>query len=153
MSVDPYKAGMLTKSPYAAKCEVTGRIVAILDFATAQRGLRLISQPSRAVRRGEVHELILTEEPKAGPDQTVNDVAYLGFMEMETGGILLRGDTVTLGGEAIGQIAGFDETHMPNHQNIVILGQKRTGVEAGLHLGDTISFNMPQPLESNQAKE
>ncbi|MGI5840004.1 MAG: DUF6917 domain-containing protein [bacterium] len=143
MSIDPYKSGMLQKSPYADKVAVTGEVVAILDFATNRRGLRLISQPSRAVRAGEVHELILTGEEQAGPDQEVNDVAYLAFIEFRNAGVLVKGDAVTKNGDFLGELAGFDETHMPNHQNIVLRGPaKATGVQIGLQTGDEISFRM-----------
>jgi hypothetical protein len=143
MSIDPYKSGMLKKNPYASKREVTGQVVAILDFATGQRGLQLISQPSRAVRQGEVHELILTAEASAGPGQSVNAVAYLGFIEIETGGILLQGDQVMVNNRLVGFIAGFDETHTPNHQNIVIRSDTViTGVEAALAIGDQFRFTM-----------
>jgi len=134
---------MLQKSPYADKVAVTGKVVAILDFATDRRGLRLISQPSRAVRAGEVHELILTGEAEAGPDKEVNDVAYLAFIEILGAGVLIKGDTVELNGRYIGELAGFDETHMPNHQNIVLRGPaKATGVQIGLQTGDEIVFQM-----------
>lgn len=143
MSIDPYKSGMLQKSPYAAKIAVTGKVIAILDFATDRRGLRLISQPSRAVKKGEVHELILTGEAGAGPDKEVNDVAYLAFIEILNAGVLLKGDAVMMNGQSIGELAGFDETHMPNHQNIIIRGPaKATGVQIGLQTGDEIIFQM-----------
>jgi len=143
MGIDPYKSGMLQKSPYAGKIAVTGKIVAILDFATDRRGLHLISQPSRAVKAGEVHELVMTDEAEAGPDKEVNDVAYLAFIEIRNAGVLLKGDTVEKNGQVIGELAGFDETHMPNHQNIVIRGPaKATGVQLGLQLGDEIIFRM-----------
>ena len=68
-------------------------------------------------------------------------MSYVAFAEFRNGGMLVEGDQVCVSGKVIGEIAGFDETHMPNHQNVVIRGPKRlTGRELGAKLGDTISF-------------
>jgi hypothetical protein len=143
MSVDPYKAGMLTKSPYTVKEAVLAKVVAVLDFASDQRGLQLIQQPSRAVKEGEVHELIVTMDKNAAPASKVNQVAYLAFVAINNSGVILRNDQVTCNGNVIGTIAGFDETHMPNHQNIVIFGTSdATGHELGFKIGDIFTFSM-----------
>ena len=48
-------------------------------------------------------------------------------------------DEITVGGKCVGRIAGFDETHMPNHLNIVIKAEERVpGAELGLELGDKV---------------
>ena len=53
----------------------------------------------------------------------------------------MEGDNVTVAGRLIGQIAGFDETHLPNHLNIVVkAGKSVTGREIGLNPGDAIQF-------------
>ena len=143
LGIDPYKSGMLKKSPYVKKKEVTGSVIAVLDFTAEKRGLKLIAQPSRAVIQGEIHELIITDDPKAGPDQTVNSVSYLAFVVIENSGVILRNDEVYLDDEKIGLIAGFDETHMPNHQNIVIQSRsKYTGAEKSIEIGDIFRFTM-----------
>ena len=143
MAVDPYKSGMLKKSPYVGKRDVKGSVVAILDFSSESRGLQLISQPSRAVVQGQVHEMIITDDTGAGPDQTVNRVSYLAFVSIEDSGVLLRNDTVYLNDEKIGVLAGFDETHMPNHQNVLVQSDQRyTGKEKGIQIGDVFRFVM-----------
>ncbi len=143
MAIDPYKSGMLKKSPYVNKTAVDGVVVAVLDFAAEERGLQLIAQPSRAVISGDVHELMITDDAEAGPDRTVNRVSYLAFVCIENSGVLLRNDSVYLNGELIGQLAGFDETHLPNHQNIVIQSKQRyTGLEKGIQPGDIFRFAM-----------
>ena len=49
------------------------------------------------------------------------------------------GDEVKINGQVIGKIAGFDETHMPNHYNIVIYGTDRiSGNERNLDLNDEV---------------
>jgi len=59
-----------------------------------------------------------------------------------TGGVLLAGDLVACNGRTIGTIAGYDDTHMPNHQNTIIVMEKRiSGVELGLKIGDEIIIN------------
>jgi len=39
--------------------------------------------------------------------------------------MLVYGDSVVIGGKTVGTIAGFDESHFPNHYNIVIKGPRR----------------------------
>lgn len=140
--VDPYASGMVKNDPYAKKSTVVGRVVAVLRGKMDSRNLSLITPWSRALRTGEIHELILTDEQGAAPGKTVNKVAYLAFIEIIKPGVILFKDRVKLSsGKCIGILAGFDETHMPNHQNIVILtDQLATGEEMDLNLDDLIYF-------------
>ena len=50
------------------------------------------------------------------------------------------GDKVSVDGRHLGALAGFDETHMPNHMNIVV----RTGSmdEPYIHVGDRVQFSV-----------
>lgn len=141
MSVDPYKAGLLKKNTYYAKTDIEARLVVVLQSTLDNRGMHLISQPSRAVCLHEIHELIITDEPDAGPNKDLNRVGYFGFMEIMAGGVIIKGDEVLCDGKLIGRIAGFDETHMPNHQNIIIYSENRsTGVDLGAKLGSKVTF-------------
>ena len=142
---DPYTSGMFTANPYAQKIPVCGSLCVVLRGTLQERGLVLISQPSRCLRAGEVHELILTDEPGAKPGERVNSIGYLGFFTVTQPGVIVAGDTVQLdglhGGTLVGTLAGFDETHMPNHQNIVIrVSRLTTGEELGASLGQGIRF-------------
>jgi hypothetical protein len=131
---------MFDKNPYVMKNDVKGKIITILDGKIEERGLSLIKQISRCVCKNEIHELIITDE-EAGPGSQVNKVAYLGFMEIEQGSVMVAGDTLTVADKLIGTVAGFDETHMPNHLNIVIKSAARqTGVELSVQLGDSCVF-------------
>lgn len=136
---DPYKAGMFKKSPYASKTPIKATLCVILDEKLDSRGLELMTPPSRAVLKNEIHELIITDETDAGPGRHVDRIAYLGFMEIQEGGVMVAGDQIKLGDKVIGEIAGFDPTHLPNHLNIIIKSSERkTGIEHNAHLGQEI---------------
>jgi len=135
---DPYKSGMFKSNPYAKKKPLNGNLVVVLDGKYEERGLQLIPQPSRCLLANEVHELILTDENKK-PGDVVNKIAYIGFFVVKESTVITVGDEVKINGRVIGKIAGFDETHMPNHYNIVIYGDERiSGNERNLELDDEI---------------
>lgn len=139
--VDPYKAGFFKENPYVSKTAIDGRLVVVLKGKLEKRELELIPMISRAVQKNEVHELIITDELAAGPGSKVNKIAYIGFVEIATGGVLVVGDTLTVQGRLVGQIVGFDETHLPNHLNIVIASENRAdGVELDLQLEAAVNF-------------
>lgn len=112
----------------------------------------LIPQPSRAVKAGDVHEIILTDEG-ASPGSKVGRVAYLAFVEFQNGGILLYGDKVYAGDEPIAELLGYDLSHFPNHMNIVARGDLRSGEERGLRPGDTIVFAQGRRDPRNRLQE
>ena len=142
MSKEPHDSGILDKYPYAAKSDVVGKLVCILDARSEERGMELIIHPSRALCRDEIHELAITDDPEAGPDHTVDRVAYLAFFSVEEGGIVLVGDTVQVEGQGMGKVVGFDLTHFPNHMNILVRSaERKTGCELGLSPGDSITFS------------
>ncbi len=141
MSKEPHGAGILDKYPYAAKSDVTGRLVCLLDARSEERGMELILHPSRALCTNEIHELAVTDDLAAAPNRTVDRVAYLAFFSVEEGGVVLVGDKVEVAGNEIGEVVGFDVTHAPNHLNVLLkVGQRRTGVELGLQVGESIIF-------------
>jgi len=138
---DPYAEGMFKENPYYMKSDVRGKLVVVLQGAYEDRGLELIQPVSRCVNRNEIHELIASDEEDAGPGKQVNRIAYIGFVEILEGGVIIAGDQVIHNGESLGEIAGFDETHMPNHLNIVVRrGHRITGADAGCSTGDEITF-------------
>lgn len=142
--VDPYAAGKFAANPYALKGDVEGPLVVVLDGKMTDRGLTLITPISRCLKKHDVHELILTDEPDAKPGIGVNRIAYLGFFAVAAGGVLVAGDEVYLDKEQVGVLAGFDETHMPNHLNIVIKTSRlQTGVELAAKLNMAVRFKMP----------
>jgi hypothetical protein len=143
--LDPYVSGVLKKSPYVNKKVVKGNIVVILSSIIEKRGLNLIIPHSRAVKKNEIHEIMTTSEKNAAPGEVVNKVAYVGFFEVNEGGVILTGDDVYIEGKLIGKVIGFDDTHMPNHQNIVLYSlENKTGPELNINLEDKILFKMAE---------
>jgi uncharacterized protein YuzE len=143
MSKEPHAGGILDKYPYTDKSDVVGRVVCILDARAENRGMELSIHPSRAVPKGEIHELVTTDDPQARPGKVVDRVAYISFFEVEKGGIILVNDQVTVEGQEVGQVVGFDFTHAPNHLNILIrTATPMTGPELGLKLGGRVVFSM-----------
>jgi len=139
MSKDPYKEGLFTKNPYAKKSAVTGRLVVVLDSKLDNRGLQLLPVISRAVRRFDIHELIFTDDKGAKPGSTVDKIAYGGFVEIENGGVIVTGDKLYRSENCLGEVAGFDVTHMPNHLNIII---KNEAIDTGLNLGFDLGMEL-----------
>lgn len=139
--VDPYQAGFFKENPYAAKRVIRGKLAVILRGKLEQRGLELISTISRAVLKNEVHELIVTDQENVGPGSKVDKIAYIGFVEITAGGVMTVGDTLTCQDKALGRVIGFDETHLPNHLNIVLASDSRSdGIEQNLELESDITF-------------
>jgi hypothetical protein len=142
---DPYKSGKWGgRKPYiVSRTPMEGRVVAVLTSRVEKRGLQLIHPWTRCVRAQEVHELLLTDEMDACPGGTVDRIAAIAFFEFTTGGLLIGGDTVIIGGNEIGVLVGYDETHMPNHQNILLKAPaRRTGQEFGLKGGDRVIIRL-----------
>jgi hypothetical protein len=128
-------------SAYAERKQVKGEIVTVLDAKAECRGLWLISTYSRALTKYAIHELILTDEalPKLG--EAVNRIAYLCFFEITEGGVILVRDKLYFGDQLIGTVKGFDESHLPNHLNIIVYAESRkTGKELGFTIGSNLLF-------------
>ena len=109
----------VSRDIYGERRPIEGVVVALIHATFKDRGLSLIGSMSRALKRGEIHELMITDE-EARPGSRVDRVSVIAFFEVETGGLAVYGDEVLIDGRHIGHIAGFDLTHMPNHMNIVV---------------------------------
>jgi uncharacterized protein YuzE len=131
----------VTLSTYAANRPVAGSVVTVLDSTHEQRGLKLIPTYSRALPKHTIHELIATDETGKKPGDTVEHIAYLAFFEVTRGGCLIVGETLIIDGKPVGEIIGFDETHEPNHLNIIIAAKKRrTGPQLKIAVGTALKF-------------
>lgn len=144
MANDPYQDNLGPRAVFAKKTTVRARLVVVLDGHLPKRGLELIPQETRGVRVGEVHELIGSIQPGIGATSTVDPIAYLGFIEILGAGVICAGDELRVDGKLVGRLAGFDNTHMPNHMNIVVAtAQDRSGIEHGFELEQEVTFSAP----------
>jgi Family of unknown function (DUF6917) len=141
-STDPHRERVLdTDYPYVAARPVEGRVVCVLDARSERRGMQLEVHPSRAISAGEIHELALTDDPAAVPGARVERVAYVGFVEVVRGEVIVTGEQVTMGGLELGQVVGFDCTHFPNHMNILVRGPVwQTGRGLGAAVEEVVLF-------------
>ncbi len=137
---DPYILQIAyTTAGEVKRRETKGQLVVISGLASDNRGLVLIPQQTRVLCKNEIHELMNTDEAGAGPNKTVDRIGVIGFFEVSQGGSVAVGDPMFVAGKEIGKIAGFDETHFPNHYNIVVLtSQRYSGLEAGFRIGDKL---------------
>jgi hypothetical protein len=122
--MEPYKAKQISGEIFTEKRKITGEFIALINLTLESRGLKLITPFSRAVLKNEIHEVMLTDEQDASPGKTVNRVSILGFFEVKTGGIIVVGDETLIEKTVIGEVAGFDVTHMPNHMGIIVKARK-----------------------------
>lgn len=124
----------------AAKHTVRAVFVRLLSHSRTDRGMKLIEAESRCIRRGELHEIVVTDVDPL-PGGQIDRVGFLGFAEFTAAGVVEAGDHVLLGGEPIGAVVGFDACHHPNHYNILIRADELlTATTAGLDLDDEIAF-------------
>jgi hypothetical protein len=137
MVAAPYDFKRITPGVYGNRRQVEGEVVAILHVSFQDRGLRLIETKSRAVRLHEIHELMITDE-NAQPGGTADRVRALAFFEVTEPGLVVAGDNVNMGAKRLGILAGYDETHMPNHMNVVV--KAPTLDEPRIRVGDKVRF-------------
>jgi len=136
---DPYKRKLVNHDFYNSKVDIVGKVVVVLDGKLDNRELNLIQPISRAFAQHTIIELIGTNEQDAAPGKVVNNICYLGFVELQNGGVILTGDKVFWNDKEIGEIAGYDDTHMPNHQNTIIkMNTRISGKELGIKLNDKL---------------
>jgi L-arabinose 1- dehydrogenase len=140
-----------------AKPPVTATVVKLLFHTRTDRGMALSPWESRCIPAGQVHELLTTtDRPRAAGDR-IDRVGFLGFAAFDTPAVLERGDGVWLvprspvGDTArrqLGTVAGFDESHWPNHYNIVIdTDELLTAGDVDLHPGDELRFECADKLK------
>lgn len=106
------------------KRSVRGDLVKVLLHRRTERGMTVEPHASRCVRRGEVHELVTTDQRDAGPGARIDRVGFLGFVELACAGVIDRGDDLWIDGLRIGTVLGFDTCHFPNHYNILIATER-----------------------------
>lgn len=123
------------------KRPVACSLVKVLTHRRVDRGMRVADFATRCVRRFEIHELATTDTPAAEPGDRVDRVGFVGFIEVERGGVVEVGDEVLLGERRIGRVLGFDDSHFPNHYNILVAAAAvETAESLSAAVGDAIAF-------------
>jgi hypothetical protein len=137
--MDPYTRALFKENPFNLKRSIECLVVAVLQARLDNRSLRLIPQISRVLKKNDIHELIFTDEKESKPEAIVNRIAYIAFIEILKGGVMVVGDKVYWNNNLLGIVAGFDDTHIPNHQNIILYSPKiSTGKELGIQVEDPV---------------
>ncbi|TWV32537.1 hypothetical protein FRZ03_33125 [Streptomyces misionensis] len=132
---------------------VRGALVKVLVHRRTDRGMRLEEHAARCVRRGEVHELVTTDQWEPRPGARIDRVGFLGFVELGCGGVIDRGDVVRIGDAVVGTVLGFDACHLPNHHNILIHAEHPvTGRDLGLRPELPVSFAQGRHGEDRTAR-
>ncbi|MFI9024039.1 DUF6917 domain-containing protein [Streptomyces sp. NPDC053560] len=135
-----------TSEENGAKRSVRGDLVKVLLHRRTDRGMTLEPHASRCVRRGEVHELVTTDQRDTRPGARIDRVGFLGFVELACAGVIDRGDDVWIDGLRIGTVVGFDACHFPNHYNILIgSGRLVTGGDLELCPELPVAFTQVRP--------
>ncbi|MFD3998159.1 DUF6917 domain-containing protein [Streptomyces sp. NPDC058548] len=131
---------------------LTGRWVAVMEHRRLSRGMKLERWQTRVVAAGSVHELMTTPAPPPAGRDRVDEVSYLGFAEF-AGGLLAVGDAVhEEDGTLLGHVLGFDDTHLPNHMNVILLSRdRRTGRQRGLPPGGGLRVIAPADMRTATA--
>jgi hypothetical protein len=135
---EPFSQNKIDVGIYGDKRIIKGEIVALLNITFQDRGLRLIEPKSRALRRHEIHELMITDEIGSGPGSIVDRVSAIAFFEITLSGLAVIGDRVSVGEKFLGKISGYDLTHMPNHINILVKSESLSVPE--IRVGDEIEI-------------
>lgn len=131
---------------------IVGKTIAISGLRLKMRGTWLMHPRTRALPKYTVLELTVTEEEEAAPGSQVNSVLYVGFFEVQDGGVVVVGDPVSINKSQMGTVAGFSDIHCPNHLNIMVKGDKafvkeniesqkdRSVVKLAIKIEDEITF-------------
>ncbi|MFW9853601.1 MAG: DUF6917 domain-containing protein [Candidatus Thorarchaeota archaeon] len=104
------------------KRAVLCRIVAISGLRLKQRDTWLMHPRTRTFPKFEIAEMTITDEELANPGHQINSVLYIGFLEVQQGGVVIAGDSVSISEKEIGVVGGFSDIHEPNHLNIMVKG-------------------------------
>ncbi len=107
---------------------------------------KLIDVVPRALYRGEIYELFVTDEKDAKPGGLVTRFSILGHFEVKNPGLVRTGDIVSVNGNKVGNIVGYAPCKVlraPDNAIIHIFLVNRkivTGSDLGLQLGNEVMF-------------
>ncbi len=105
---------------FSSKSALQAKWVGVMDRARADRNLILSPYTTRCIRTGEIHEFLSCCNVDPSSNFPIQEVGYLGFAEFTVGGVMAVGDVLSTQNHKLGTIVGFEETHMPNHQNTLL---------------------------------
>jgi len=140
VSEDPYSdKNINVDDVYKKRREVKGELIALMDLKLQNRNLKLIEPSSRAIKKTDIHELVITSENPFENEMTVDKVVCIGFIEIHKGGVIIRNDNIKINDNKIGKLLGFDTTHAPNHLNLVVFNDEpKTGYEYEFKIGNQV---------------
>lgn len=117
---------------YGSKRAILGEVVT--EVKAKGGGLRLSTDWSRAIKVGEIHEIMLTES-MLSPGDDLPEFTAIAFFETSQGSHSVIGDKLYLNEDEVGVLVGYEMNHMPNHMNIVFMSK---GEIPEFKLGDKI---------------
>lgn len=139
--MDPYKGKMVPTNVYFEKRAVQCTVAAVMDGSVEKRNLEIIDELTRAFRKSDLIEVILTTE-QIDENRRIQAITYFGFLEVCEGGIIKVQDELHWKGRKVGTVIGFDATHFPNHYNLLIQSDVvLSGAEQKLSLEDQLTFS------------
>jgi hypothetical protein len=133
-----------------SKRTVAGALVKRLTHTRTDRGMTLIPEATRCLMAREIHELVTTDQRGLQAGSRVDRVGFLGFVEIERGGVVERGDRLLIDGRWAGIVVGFDACHYPNHYNVLVeAGQLETAASLQLSVEATVRFLPADAVEAD----
>ena len=76
------------------KNKIQGKVLKVLTHKNYNRGMQLIEEKSRILKKNEVHELVTTDQIDLQNEGTINRAGFLGFLLIENSGIADVGDDI-----------------------------------------------------------
>jgi hypothetical protein len=112
---------------------------------------RLMDIIPRALYRGEIYEIFVTDDPEASPGGTMKRFSLVGHFEVEQAGFVRAGDHVLAAGKDLGTIVGYNQCPALRAPETVVIhiyvrGEKLvTGKDLGLKLEDEVTTRPVDP--------
>jgi hypothetical protein len=103
---------------YGAKRAILGEVVT--EVKAHGRGLHLSKDWSRAIKQGDIHEIMVTKS-LLNPGDELKEFTAVAFFEAYQGSHSVIGDILYLNEKEVGTLVGYEMNHMPNHMNIVFM--------------------------------
>jgi hypothetical protein len=145
--IDPYSSGMLGggKPVLRSRVPVAARIVALYDPSCESKTLALIHPWTRGVRRGAVHELMVTGDREARPGAAALEATPIAAIEFTEGGLVVGGDRFLAAGQELGTLMGFAENPAEGHLRLILRMPAATAdVPGAIRCGAPLAFIMEE---------